>query len=203
MHALPSPKPSAWRFSECRFLVIWLLPLSALAGTLTRPDTAFVSTLLIWWGIALVDHLWPGAQHSPAARRDAAWLIWLLRLYVPIQVALLAVGLWVASGRGPNGDLSWAVVLGLAFAVGFVTGSEGITFAHELGHSRRKTDRVLGWALMTSVTYAHFMVEHYRGHHPRAATWDDPASARYGEGFWRFLPRTLWGSLAHAWQLEA
>jgi hypothetical protein len=35
------------------------------------------------------------------------------------------------------------------------------------------------------------VVEHYRGHHVRAATWDDPASARRGESLWRFLPRTL------------
>jgi hypothetical protein len=42
-----------------------------------------------------------------------------------------------------------------------------------------------------------------RGHHVRAATWDDPASARAGESLWAFLPRTLGGSLRSAWQLEA
>jgi type II secretory pathway component PulM len=56
---------------------------------------------------------------------------------------------------------------------------------------------------MCSVLYAHFMVEHYRGHHPRAATRADPASARRGESLWRFLPRTLHGSLVSAWRLEA
>jgi alkane 1-monooxygenase len=56
---------------------------------------------------------------------------------------------------------------------------------------------------MTSVLYAHFMVEHYRGHHVRAATHDDPASARRGETLWRFLPRTLAGSWVSAWWLEA
>ena len=35
--------------------------------------------------------------------------------------------------------------------------------------------RVLGWILMTSVNYPQFMVEHYRGHHVRVATHDDPA----------------------------
>lgn len=55
---------------------------------------------------------------------------------------------------------------------------------------------------MTSVCYGHFMVEHYRGHHPRAATHDDPASARYGESLYRFLPRTVWGSLQSGWRLE-
>jgi alkane 1-monooxygenase len=87
--------------------------------------------------------------------------------------------------------------------VGGVTGSQGITFAHELGHSKSRLDRALGWLLMGSVLYAHFMVEHYRGHHPRAATQDDPATARRGESLWRFLPRTLAGSLASAWRLEA
>jgi alkane 1-monooxygenase len=57
--------------------------------------------------------------------------------------------------------------------------------------------------LMTSVCYGHFMVEHYRGHHPRAATLDDPASARYGETLYRFLPRTVAGSFTSAWRLEA
>jgi alkane 1-monooxygenase len=94
-------------------------------------------------------------------------------------------------------------VVALGIGVGAVSGSQGITYAHELGHSRRRADRALGWFLMASVLYAHFMVEHYRGHHPRAATHDDPASARRGESLWRFLPRTLVGSLLSAWRLEA
>jgi alkane 1-monooxygenase len=104
----------------------------------------------------------------------------------------------------PTGQAAgWLAVVAVGFAVGGITGSQGITFAHELGHSKRRSDRALAWALMTSVCYAHFMVEHYRGHHPRAATRVDPASARRGESLWRFLPRTLGGSLASAWALEA
>ncbi len=56
---------------------------------------------------------------------------------------------------------------------------------------------------MTSVCYGHFMVEHYRGHHPRAATHDDAATSRFCESLYRFLPRTLWGSLQSGWHLEA
>jgi alkane 1-monooxygenase len=93
-------------------------------------------------------------------------------------------------------------VVAAALAVGGVSGGQGITFAHELGHSRSRIDRALGWVLMGSVLYAHFMVEHYRGHHVKAATLDDPASARFGESLWRFLPRTLAGSFASAWRLE-
>ena len=120
----------------------------------------------------------------------------ILRVFVLLQLALIGLGAYAAV----QGD--WLTVLGLAFAVGYVTGAQGITFAHELGHSKSKIDRFCGWVLMTSVCYGHFMVEHYRGHHPRAATLDDCASARYGETLYQFLPRTLWGSLASGWRLE-
>jgi alkane 1-monooxygenase len=96
---------------------------------------------------------------------------------------------------------AWAVVA-LGIGVGGVSGSQGITFAHELGHARSRVDRGLAWLLMMSVNYGHFMVEHYRGHHPRAATFEDPASARRGESLWRFLPRTLVGGWRSAWALE-
>ena len=44
-----------------------------------------------------------------------------------------------------------AAVVALGIGVGGVTGSQGITFAHELGHSRSRVDRALGWLLMGSV----------------------------------------------------
>ena len=107
-----------------------------------------------------------------------------------LQLALIALGGYAAV------QADWPTVLGVAFSVGFITGSQGITFAHELGHSKSKLDRFCAWVLMSSVCYGHFMVEHYRGHHPRAATQDDPASARFGESLYRFLPSSLWGSSA-------
>jgi alkane 1-monooxygenase len=168
-----------------------------LFNILLNPSHVPFGALVTWLLVALVDAFWPGAQRSPAPGGSPKVLIWVLRLYVPLQIAILVAALWVA-GRG-----DWPVVWGLAFGVGFITGAQGITFAHEMGHSRGRADRALGWALMTSVNYSHFMVEHYRGHHVRAATLDDPASARWGESLWRFLPRTLAGSFTHAWGLEA
>ena len=51
--------------------------------------------------------------------------------------------------------------------------------------------------------YGHFYVEHNRGHHTNVSTPEDPASARLGESFWAFLPRTVVGSLRSAWSLAA
>lgn len=189
--------PPVWRLSDARFLLILLLPAGSLLNALLHPETAFWAAIATSVTIAGVDALWPGAQRSPPPVGPQPQLRWLLRLYVPLQAALLLAGLSAAA------RLDWLHVAGLAFGVGFVTGSLGITFAHELGHSRSRLDRTLAWLLMASVSYSHFMVEHYRGHHPRAATRDDPASARRGESLWRFLPRTLWGSFADGWRLEA
>lgn len=186
-----------WRLSDARFLLVPLLPGLTLLNLLQHPGSVFWWAAGTWIFIAVVDTWWPGAQRSPAPAGPQPWLRHLLRLFVPLQLALLIAGLQAAQ------HASWLEVAGMAFAVGFVTGGQGITFAHELGHSRRRFDRVLAWVLMASVNYSHFMVEHYRGHHARAATWDDPASARRGESLWRFLPRTLAGSFGDAWRLEA
>lgn len=187
------------RLSDTRFLLSWLLPALALINVAANPEAAGRWTLLIWVVVAGVDAWMPGAQHSPPPSEGdgTGWARWVLRLYVPLHLALIAMALW-AAGSHPS-----AMVLGLAFAVGFVTGGQGITYAHELGHSRNRLDRFLAWVLMTSVAYPQFMVEHYRGHHVRAATRDDPASARRGESLWRFLPRTLAGNFLGAWRLEA
>jgi alkane 1-monooxygenase len=188
------------RISDLRFLVAWLLPALTIYSVIFLPTQAALWTLAIWWGIALVDVVVPGGKRSPdavAPNTRMTYFSAVLRMYVLLQLALIAAGAYAAT------QSDWATVLGVAFSVGFITGSQGITFAHELGHSKSKLDRLCGWILMTSVCYGHFMVEHYRGHHPRAATHSDAATSRFGESLYRFLPRTLWGSLQSGWQLEA
>ncbi len=185
--------------SDFRFLIILALPINAIAGVLLMPHLSGPLTLAVWGSIVLLELFWPGGKSSPAAvatGTSMGYFSWILRLYVLLQLALIGLGAYAAVHS------DWLTMLGVTFAVGYVTGAQGITLAHELGHSKSKIDRLGGWVLMTSVCYGHFMVEHYRGHHPRAATYDDPASARYGESLYRFLPRTLWGSLASGWRLE-
>jgi len=53
------------------------------------------------------------------------------------------------------------------------------------------------------VCYGHFFVEHLQGHHKRVATEEDPATSRFGENFYEFLPRTLIGGFKSAWYLES
>ena len=122
---------------------------------------------------------------------------WCTYLYIPIQYAGLVFACWLWS----SGKLSTIESVGLALTVAMVSGI-AINTAHELGHKRASIERWLSRAALAQSGYGHFFIEHNRGHHVRVATPEDPASARLGESFYRFLPRTVIGSLRSAWELE-
>ena len=122
---------------------------------------------------------------------------WCTYLYLPLQYAGLVLACWLFS----RPSLSVADKIGLALTVGMVSGI-AINTAHELGHKRDRLERWLSKIALAQSGYGHFFVEHNRGHHVRVATPEDPASSRLGESFYRFLPRTVAGSLRSAWELE-
>jgi alkane 1-monooxygenase len=123
---------------------------------------------------------------------------WLTYLFLPLQYAGFAWGAWTVV----HGDLSLVSQLGLSLTVGTVAGI-AINTAHELGHKRDRLERRLSKVALAQTGYGHFYVEHNRGHHSRVSTPEDPASARLGESFWRFLPRTVAGSARSAWSIAA
>lgn len=124
---------------------------------------------------------------------------WLPRLYVLLQLAATFwAAMWVAQ---PSTSLTEAT--GLALSAGLTTGVFGFVAAHEMIHSPDRRERALGLALLGSVFYMHFRIAHVHGHHRRAATAEDPASARLGEGLYAFLARSVAGQLREAWAFEA
>jgi alkane 1-monooxygenase len=192
-----------WLLSH-RFLFVALVtavPLPVIGYALGQNwFTLTVALLLLPWADLAIgcDRKNPTpADELRLAQRAAGRAV--LYAYVPIQLALIVWGAAVCA----SGELSTSQALGLLLSVGVVTGGQGITIAHELGHRRSAVDRGLAKLLLTSVCYGHFFIEHNRGHHARVATRDDPATARLGESLYRFLPRAVAGSLASAWQLEA
>jgi len=56
---------------------------------------------------------------------------------------------------------------------------------------------------LASVFYMHFRIAHLFGHHRRAATMADPATARLGESIYGFVTRSIWGQFTEAWLFEA
>ncbi len=122
---------------------------------------------------------------------------WCTYLFLPLQLASLVFACWLWG----SGDLSFLESLGLAVSVAMV-GGIAINTAHELGHKRKSYERWLSKIALAQTGYGHFFIEHNRGHHVRVATPEDPASSRFGESFWEFLPRTVKGSLSSAIHLE-
>ncbi|SFM04334.1 alkane 1-monooxygenase [Shimia aestuarii] len=98
--------------------------------------------------------------------------------------------------------LSVAAKIGLFFGVGVISGTVGIVYSHELMHQKNKTERWLGDWLMAMVLYSHFRSEHLLVHHRYVGTPRDPVTARYNEGFHRFFPRVLIGSLKSSFRAE-
>ena len=122
---------------------------------------------------------------------------WCTYAFLPLQYAGLIFSCWMWS----HGGLSTLESIGLALTTAMVAGV-AINTAHELGHKRASSERWLSKVALAQTGYGHFFVEHNRGHHVRVATPEDPASARMGESFYEFLPRTVVGSLRSAIEIE-
>jgi alkane 1-monooxygenase len=192
------------RFYWLLGLVVPLLPF------LAWHHVAITGWSFFWWLgpvasfglVPIVDYaIGKDASNPPesaVARLEAdRFYRWCVYLYLPLQLASLGFACWLWA----YGDLSTIDELGLAFTVAMVAGIS-INTAHELGHKRSAHERWLAKLALAQTGYGHFFVEHNRGHHVRVATPEDPASARLGESFWAFLPRTVWGSLCSAISLE-
>ncbi len=187
--------------NDSRFLLALAVAAAPVAGHwLGQYWHAF---FVFWVVIPLLDFV-IGRDAAPASAEELQRLERnpffrrVLHAWVPLQLALIGWGAWLVGA----GHVTGLDALLFTLSVGLATGGAGITIAHELGHKRARLDRLLARLLLVTVSYGHFIVEHNRGHHVRVATPEDPASARYGEAFWSFLPRTVVGSLRHAWQLD-
>lgn len=183
-------------------LVVPALPFAGLALTAVAGPWGWWLTPLVVFGlIPLVDLAFgddlrnPPEDAVPALQRSPYYR-WITYLYLPAQYAALVLTCHVWSGGvGPVAGV------GLVLTAGIVNGI-AINTAHELGHKRELVERRLSRIALAPTGYGHFFVEHNRGHHVRVATPQDPASARLGESFWRFWPRTVAGSARSAWRLE-
>ena len=126
------------------------------------------------------------------AYRLAPWL------YIALQIAVIV---WAAASVARPG-VTFVSGLGLTLSVGVTAGVFGILAAHEMVHSRSAAERALGLTLLAFVGYMHFRIAHIHGHHVRAATLEDPASARRGETAYGFIVRSAAGQFREAWTFE-
>ncbi|WP_197916747.1 alkane 1-monooxygenase [Thiosulfatihalobacter marinus] len=130
---------------------------------------------------------------------DLYWYRLITMIWPFIQFVTVFGLIWYAT---QSEDLSVAARIGLFFGVGVISGTVGIVYSHELMHQKNRTERWLGDILMAMVLYSHFRSEHLLVHHRYVGTPRDPVTARYNEGFHRFFPRVLLGSLKSSFRAE-
>jgi alkane 1-monooxygenase len=185
-------------------LALPMLPLAGLFGWMTTgSEWPLWLTPAVVYGLVPALDLWfaedrnnPPEALVPALEADA-WYRWMTWLVVPAAWGTMIAATWVAV----RGDLSWFGWLGLVVSAGWTSGA-GINAGHELGHKKDNLERWLARFALAPACYGHFVVEHVRGHHRDVATPEDPASARFGESYYRFMMREIPGAFARAWRLE-
>lgn len=199
--AEPWSDPRRWRY-----LIGTLSPLMTLVPSQLVAPTGLT---IFWWSapfaiffaLPLVDLISGEDRGNPPERayRDLAddpFYRWCTYAFIPVQLLVL----FVAGFLWSSPELSVLDRLGLATSIGFA-GGVAINVAHELGH-RLPHERLLAWIALAQSGYGHFNIEHNRGHHVRVATPEDNASARYGESFWAFFPRSSFGGFRSSCRIE-
>ncbi|HET8883635.1 MAG TPA: alkane 1-monooxygenase [Solimonas sp.] len=162
----------------------------------------WLAPIFVYGVIPLFDWLIGTDENNPPEARVPTlererYYRWAVYLAVPIEYLSVVFGAWMFA----HGTLAWHEIVGLTISVAMISGVS-INTAHELGHKTDTFERWLAKIALGPVAYGHFFVEHNRGHHVRVATPEDPASSRFGENFYEFLPRSMIGSLRSAWALE-
>ncbi|MDI9976464.1 alkane 1-monooxygenase [Rhodococcus sp. IEGM 1307] len=216
--------PEAWRDRKRYLWLMGLIPPTAVflaAGLVwafnqwgwsaAAPVWWWIGALLLFGLLPLLDRFFgPDGQNPPEEVMEQLendrYYRYCTYVFIPFQMASLvfACYLWSAdnlSWLGIDGGLGLVSKVGVAFSVA-VMGGIGINTAHEMGHKKTELERWLAKITLAQTFYGHFYIEHNRGHHVRVATPEDPASSRFGESFWTFLPRSVWGSLKSSWELE-
>ena len=186
------------------FSLVYLVPITVYLGYWLGGIYTFTTPFLVFGIGPFLDavigryKLNPLEEAEKKLETDSRYKI-LTIFCVPIQLAVFFWGAYVVS----YGNLSALELIGFIFSIGISSNVLGLSAAHELAHRiNEKFEPMLSKILYCTVLYIHFGMEHVVGHHRRAATPEDPATASLGESFYSFLPRTVFGGFNSAWEFE-
>lgn len=181
---------------------LMLIPLAALA---TVYGGWFIALLpaATWYLFTLLDAVLGTDTDNADPQTDDAKLTWyraITLIWPPLQAITLFGALWYVTHTT---HLHWAEEWALFAALGILSGTIGINYAHELMHQKPKSERWLADILLAMVLYSHFRSEHLLVHHRYIGTPRDPVTARHNEGFYRYFIRVLTSCPASAFRAEA
>lgn len=168
----------------------------------TKKLFALGGPILLHIIIPVIDSLIGKDENNPSDQQvkiliDDPYYDRIVKTFIPVQYAANLFAGYIVSRKETS--LIDQVLIGSS--LGLINGI-GINTAHELCHRPKLKDHYWSHVTLAPLGYNHFRIEHPYGHHKRAATPEDPASSQMGETFYEFLPRTVWGGLKSAIEIE-
>ncbi len=187
------------------FALVYLVPVSVAAGYWMGGAFTFLTPVFVFGVVPVIDLIIGVDVRNPA--EDEIDRLERMRAYrvltwgcAPLQVLVVLWGAHVVSGGMPT----LTELVGFTVSTGVSSGILGINVAHELIHRvNHRFEPLLGKIMLITVFYAHWGQEHVVGHHRYVATPEDPATARLGESYYAFWPRTVIGGFKKAWEFAA
>jgi alkane 1-monooxygenase len=193
------------RIEVLSYSLVYLVPISVYFGYWLGGVYTFTTPFLVFGIGPLLDFIIGRDNSNPSEETQSGseYIIFyriLTILCVPIHLIVLFWGAYVVC----YGNLSPVEQIGVILSVGISSDILGLSAAHELAHRvNEKFELTLSKVILCSLWYMHFGIEHVAGHHRRVATPEDPATARFGESVYAFLPRSIFGGFKSAWKFEA
>lgn len=126
---------------------------------------------------------------------ELAVLRYNVRFYAVLNIA--SVILLTVSLERFNG-----LEIGFLLASASLISAIGFASAHELLHGQTRFDQVLQAILTPFLFYPHYKVIHVYSHHVHVSTHLDENTAWRSESIYRYLWRTVPGSMLRCWKLE-
>ncbi|MDH7446321.1 alkane 1-monooxygenase [Aquimarina sp. 2201CG14-23] len=187
---------------DLKYISAYSIPIIAFLSIWLEGIYTYMTPLYVFGIIPIIELFTPSSTENldddnRLSKSKKQLFNWLLYINLPIIYSILIYTLFVVSNR----PLENFEIIGIIISTGIVLGANGINVGHELGH-RFSKERFIAKALLLPSLYMHFYVEHNFGHHLKAATKEDPATARYNQPLYFFWFTSVIGQYISAWKIQ-
>lgn len=153
-------------------------------------NVSYLQYLYIFFIIPILELTIPLNKKYLQPIKNTKFNDYLLYLWFPSQILCL----FIAVLYNRNNIMDY-LNLGLIFG-------QGINVAHELLHKNNSFDKGIAQTLLELSFYGPFFWQHTLGHHKNVGTVKDPATAPLNMSIYRFIPRSIIGTLKQAYIYE-
>lgn len=187
---------------DLKYISAYSIPIVALLSIWLQGAYTYLTPIYVFGFIPIIELFTPSSEENldedtRLSKSKKKLFDWLLYINLPIIYTILFYALYTVSSFA----LETYEIVGIIISTGIVLGANGINVGHELGH-RFSKERFIAKALLLPSLYMHFYVEHNFGHHLKAATNEDPATARYNQPLYFFWFSSVIGQYISAWKIQ-